>query len=85
MMPLQPFMNQLGGGYYPTRTGPWCIPEPFLAHDLSKPVFPRSMVSDATPRLPFLATLNFPDLSKLMNDLVHHDPSWPPHSYQASL
>ena len=30
------------------------------------------------PKLPFLATLNFPDLSKLMNDLVRHDPSWPP-------
>jgi hypothetical protein len=30
------------------------------------------------PRLPFLATLNFPDLSRLMNDLVRHDPIWPP-------
>jgi hypothetical protein len=30
------------------------------------------------PRLPFLATLNLPDLSKLMNDLVCHDPTWPP-------
>jgi hypothetical protein len=30
------------------------------------------------PRLPFLATLNMPYLSKLMNDLVHHDSSWPP-------
>jgi hypothetical protein len=29
------------------------------------------------PRLPFLAMLNLLDLSKLMNDLVHHDPSWP--------
>ena len=30
------------------------------------------------PKLPFLETLNFPYLSKLMNDLVRHDPSWPP-------
>jgi hypothetical protein len=30
------------------------------------------------PQLPFLAMLNFPDLSRLMNDLVHHDPTWPP-------
>jgi hypothetical protein len=30
------------------------------------------------PRLPFLATLNLPNLSKLMNDLVIHDPIWPP-------
>ena len=25
------------------------------------------------PKIPFLATFNFPDLSKLMNDLVKHD------------
>jgi hypothetical protein len=30
------------------------------------------------PRLPFLAMLNLPDLSKLMNDPVSHDPTWPP-------
>jgi hypothetical protein len=30
------------------------------------------------PTLPFLATLNMPDLSKLMNDPVSHDPTWPP-------
>jgi hypothetical protein len=30
------------------------------------------------PRLPFLAMLNFPYLSILMNDLVHHDLTWPP-------
>ena len=27
-------------------------------------------------RLPFLATLNFPDLSRLTNDPVSHDPTW---------
>ena len=30
------------------------------------------------PRIPFLAMLILPDLSKLMNDSVSHDPSWPP-------
>jgi hypothetical protein len=30
------------------------------------------------PRLPFLATLNQLDLSKLMNDPLSHDPTWPP-------
>jgi hypothetical protein len=30
------------------------------------------------PRIPFLAMLNLPDLSKLMNDPVSHDPTWPP-------
>ena len=29
------------------------------------------------PRLPFLAILNIPDLSRLTNDLVAHDPTWP--------
>jgi hypothetical protein len=30
------------------------------------------------PRLPFLAMLNLIDLSRLMNNPVHHDPTWPP-------
>jgi hypothetical protein len=30
------------------------------------------------PCLHFLDTLNLPDLSKLMNDSVSHDPTWPP-------
>jgi hypothetical protein len=30
------------------------------------------------PRLPFMATLNLLDLSKLMNDPVCHDPTWLP-------
>jgi hypothetical protein len=29
------------------------------------------------PYIPFLATLNLPNLSKLMNDPVSHDPTWP--------
>jgi hypothetical protein len=29
------------------------------------------------PRLLFLVTLHLPDLSKLMNDLIPHDTSWP--------
>ena len=28
--------------------------------------------------LPFLATLDLPDLSKLINDPIRHNPSWPP-------
>ena len=30
----------------------------------------------AQPRLPFLATLNLPDLSRLMNDPMSHDSTW---------
>ena len=31
----------------------------------------------AQPRLPFLTTLNLPNLSRLMNDLVSHNLAWP--------
>jgi len=30
------------------------------------------------PKLPFLATLDFPYLSRLLNDPICHDPRWPP-------
>ena len=30
------------------------------------------------PRLPFLATLNLPDLTKLTNDPIRYNPVWPP-------
>jgi hypothetical protein len=30
------------------------------------------------PKLPFLATLHFPDLTRLLNDPICHDPRWPP-------
>jgi hypothetical protein len=30
------------------------------------------------PRLPFMAMLNLPNLDKLMNDPMSHDPTWPP-------
>ena len=29
-------------------------------------------------QLPFLSTLDLPDLSKLINDPIQHNPSWPP-------
>ena len=27
-------------------------------------------------QLPFMAMSDIPDLSRLINDLIHHDPSW---------
>lgn len=39
---------------------------------------PHNWNSSSQPRLPFLATLNLPDLTKLTNDPVMHLPYWPP-------
>jgi hypothetical protein len=39
------------------------------------PSFP---VNSSQPKLPFLETLHLPDLSRLLNDLICHDPRWPP-------
>jgi hypothetical protein len=41
-------------------------------------IFPGSLGVDAATLSPFLTTLNLPNLSKLMNDYVCHDPTWPP-------
>jgi hypothetical protein len=30
------------------------------------------------PKLPFLETLHLPDLTRLLNDPISHDPRWPP-------
>jgi hypothetical protein len=30
------------------------------------------------PKLPFLETLHFPNLTRLLNDSICHDPRWPP-------
>ena len=38
----------------------------------------RTFQAPVRPKLLFLATLNFPDLAKLMNDSVKHDATWPP-------
>ena len=44
------------------------------------PLIPKlaHLVHRLGPKFLFLATLNLPDLSKLMNDPVRHDPLWPP-------
>jgi hypothetical protein len=33
--------------------------------------------SPPNPPIPYLASLNIPDLSKITNDLILHDPTWP--------
>jgi hypothetical protein len=37
------------------------------------------------PRLPFLATLHFPDLTRFLNDPIYHDLHWPPMSTKLPL
>jgi hypothetical protein len=39
---------------------------------------PSFHLNPPQPRLPFLETLHFPDLSRLLNDLICHDLRWPP-------
>jgi hypothetical protein len=78
MMPNLPFMNYPGGGPYNAGQGHGVYQNPRW------PTIPQaqSFLGDwgqmSQPRLPFLATLNLPDLSKLMNEHVIHDPTWPP-------
>ena len=43
----------------------------------SQPQNPQYQLPSQT-HLPFFTTLNLPDLSKLINDSVHHDATWPP-------
>jgi hypothetical protein len=54
------------------------MPKPWMAYNPSTPIFPRIMGLDDATRLPFMAMLNLPDLSKLLNDSVCHDLSCPP-------
>jgi hypothetical protein len=78
MVPIQPLMNQFGGGFYNSRQGHGA----YQNHEWV--VIPQHQSSSGSwghipqPQLPFLATLNFPDLSRLMNDPVRHDLTWPP-------
>jgi hypothetical protein len=75
MMPLQNFMNQLGGGYYPTGQGHGVYQNPDCPAVSPNQSFLGSWSQMPQPRLPFLAMPNFSDFSKLMNDPVCHDPA----------
>ena len=66
---MQPFMGQMGGGYYPTGQGHGVHRnQPYMNQS-----YQGAWHRLAQPRLPFLATLNLPDLSRLTNDPVSHD------------
>ena len=68
---MQPYMGKMGGGYYGQGHGIYSN-QPYMNQNYQG-VWNRL----AQPRLPFLATLNLPNLSILMNDHVSHNPAWP--------
>jgi hypothetical protein len=78
MMPNQPFMNHPGGGSYNPGQGHGAYQNPGWVAVPQTQSFQGAWGQMSQPRLPFLAMLNLPDLSKLMNDPVSHDPTWPP-------
>ena len=67
---MPPYMGQMGGGYYGHGHGGYGNQSYVNQNDQGAPHRP------AQPRLPFLATLNLPDLLILTNDLVSYDPAW---------
>ena len=63
---MPPCMGQIGGGNYGQ------------GHGGNQTYMNQGAVHrHHHPRLPFLATLNLPDLLRLTNDPVAHDPAWP--------
>ena len=63
-------MGQMGGGYYGQGHGIYSN-QSYMNQN-----YQGAWHRIAQPRIPFLATLKLPDLSRLMNDLVSHDPTW---------
>jgi hypothetical protein len=57
---------------------PCCILEPWMGCDSPTTIFPGSLEPDAATLSPFSSILNLPNLSRLINDPVHHDMTWPP-------
>ena len=77
-MPNPPYMNHPGGGPYNFGQGFGTYQNPGWNVVPNTQSFARGWGQMSQPHLPFLAMLNLPDLSKLMNDPVSHDPTWPP-------
>ena len=70
---MQPFMGQMGGGYYPTIQGHGVYSNQPYANQY----YHGAWNQPAQPRIPFLVTLNLPDLLRLTNYIVSHNPAWP--------
>jgi hypothetical protein len=68
--PLQPPPNKPGSSQYgQTEYGPTGLPIGLPPQSHQYPLVNR--------QLPFLATLDFPDLSRILNDLIRHSLKWP--------
>jgi hypothetical protein len=78
MVPNQPLTNQSEGGSYNPRQGHGAYQNPRWDVISQPQSFQGAWGQMPQPCLPFLAMLNLPYLSKLMNDHVCHDPTWPP-------
>ena len=65
-------MGQTRGGYYPTSQYHGVYSNQTYVNQ----PYQRAWNQMDKPRLPFLAMLNLPDLSRLTNDLVSHDSTW---------
>ena len=68
---MQPYMGQMGGGYYGQGHGIYSN-QPYTNQN-----YQGAWNQPAQHRLPFPTTLNLPDLSRLMNDPVSHNSAWP--------
>ena len=66
---MPPYTGQMGGGHYGQGHGG---NQTYVNQNYQGVVH-----RPHHPRLPFLAMLNLPDLSRLMNDPVAHDPALP--------
>jgi hypothetical protein len=78
MMPNPYFTNPPKGGSFNLGQGSGPHQNPGWNTTPNTQPFVGGWGQVSQPRIPFLATLNLPDFSKLMNDLVSYDPTWPP-------
>jgi hypothetical protein len=77
MMPNPSFTNLPRGGSFNSRQGSGPYQNPGWNTTPNTQSFAGGWGQVLQPRIPFLAMLNLPDSSKLMNDPVSHDPTWP--------
>jgi hypothetical protein len=71
-------MNHIRGKPYNSRKGHGVYQNPRWPENLQAQSFLRGWGQMSQPRFPFLDTLNMIDLSKLMNEIMSHNPTCPP-------